>query len=272
MQFLKQLLNFYINSSVHVALGVVSLTWITFLTVEIPTSKIVLLFLFFATITGYNFVKYFGIAKFHHRRLTNWLKWIQVLSFICFILMCYYALKLEIRTYLFLFIFALLTILYAIPVLSKQKSNLRSVSGIKVYLIAFVWAGVTVFVPIINTDYPINTDVVILAIQRFLYVLVLMLPFEIRDLKFDAINLSTIPQKLGVKKTKKLGVLFLLTFLGLEFLKNETSSKIIFPLLIIAMATALFVRLSKIEQNKYYSSLWVEGLPILWLFLMFVFN
>lgn len=272
MQLLKQLFNFYINSSIHVAFSVVSLTWITFLTVGFPASHTVLLFLFFATITGYNFVKYFGVAKFHHRRLTNWLKWIQLLSFICFLLMCYYALKLEVRTYVFLLALAVLTVFYAIPVFSKQKSNLRNVSGIKVYLIALVWAGVTVFVPIINADYSVNADVIILGVQRFLYVLILMLPFEIRDLKYDALNLSTIPQKLGVKKTKNLGVLLLVGFFVLEFLKKETHGNTILALLIITILTAIFVRLSKIDQNKYYCSFWVEGLPILWLLLVFLIN
>ena len=273
MMFLKQLFNFYINSSIHVALSVFSLTWITLLTLNLSYSESALYFVFYASITGYNFVKYFGIAKFHHRRLANWLKLIQILSFICFFLMCYYAAQLTLKTYVFIVSFAVLTLLYAIPLYPIRHNNtLRSISGLKVYVIAIVWAGVTVFIPLINSDFNINTDIVLLGIQRFLYVLVLMLPFEIRDLKFDNLELSTIPQRLGVKKSKTIGVLLLLVFLLLEFLKDETTVNSIIVLLIVSIITALFVIFSKVEQNKYYSSFWVEGLPILWLILLLATN
>ena len=272
MAFLKQLLNFYINSSIHVALSVFSLTWITLLSLDLSYSESVLYFVFYASITGYNFVKYFGVAKFRHRRLANWLKLIQILSFICFILMCYYAIQLKLNTHIFIFGFALLTILYAIPVFSKKNNTLRNIGGLKVYIIALVWTGVTVFVPLINSNYNIDTDVVILAMQRFLYVLVLMLPFEIRDLKYDNLKLSTIPQKLGLKKTKGLGVLFLGMLFLLEFFKDTTNQENITVLLIILLITGFFVLFSKIEQQKYYSSFWVESLPILWLILLLYFN
>lgn len=274
MKFLKQLFNFYINSSIHVALSVYALTWITLLSLDLSYSESALYFVFYASITGYNFVKYFGIAKFHHKQLANWLKLIQILSFTCFILMCYYAMQLQLDTLIFIGCFAVLTVLYAIPFLPKQNRNnsLRNVSGLKVYIIALVWAGVTVFIPLINADYYINADAIMLAIQRFLYIIVLMLPFEIRDLKFDNLKLSTIPQKLGLKKTKILGVLLLLLYLLLEFLKDETTINAIVITSIVSIITGLFVCFSKVEQNKYYSSFWVEGLPIVWLILLLVTN
>ena len=186
--------------------------------------------------------------------------------------MCYYAVRLKLKTHIFIVCFAVLTVLYAFPFFPKQNSTLRGVSGLKIYVIALVWAGVTVFIPLINNEYNINTDAVLLGIQRFLYVLVLMLPFEIRDLKFDNLKLSTIPQKLGVKKSKVLGVLFLLVGFLLEFLKDEATVNTIIVLLIVSVITALFVFFSRVEQNKYYSSFWVEGLPILWLVLLLIFN
>lgn len=265
MVFLKQIFNFYINSSIHVALSVFSLTWISLLMLDLSYSGPVLYFVFYATITGYNFVKYFGIAKFHHKQLTNWLKLIQILSFICFVLMCYYAIQLEPYTHVFIGGFAIFTMLYAIPLIPKKNNSLRNISGLKVYIIALVWVGVTVFIPLINAGKSINMDVVILGVQRFLFILVLMLPFEIRDLKFDNIKLSTIPQKIGVKNTKSLGLVLLIIFFLLEFFKNETNLKTISVLLIITVLTGLLVFFSKMEQRKYYCSFWIEGVPILWL-------
>lgn len=274
MKVVKQLLSFYINSSVHVALSVYSLTWITLLGFDISYDENVLYFVFYATITGYNFVKYFGIAKFHHRSLTNWLKAIQVFSFLCFFLMLYYGFKLNTKTLFCVAGFGIITFLYAIPFLPKhffldKQHNLRTIGGLKIYLIALVWSGVTVFLPLINNDYVFNTDVIITGIQRYIFIIVLMLPFEIRDLRYDSLKLSTVPQKIGVKQTKIIGSLLLVMFFFLELFKDEVTFIII--LLAIAVFTMLLLVFSKIEQGKYYSSFWVEGVPIFWLILVLIF-
>ena len=99
-----------------------------------------------------------------------------------------------------------------------------------------------------------------------------MLPFEIRDLKFDSTQLITIPQKMGVKQTKILGFLMLLIILILEFFKNEFTLVNTTILVLILVATLAFLLYSKINQGKYYSAFWVEGLPVLWLVLLLIFT
>tara|TARA_R110002049_G_scaffold206269_1_gene376792 strand:- start:33981 stop:34814 length:834 start_codon:yes stop_codon:yes gene_type:complete len=276
MRFFKRLLNFYINSSVHVALAVFSLVWITLIEFDIAYDNNILYFVFYASITGYNFVKYFSLAKFHHRRLAIWLKWIQVLSFVCFCLTCYYAFQLHTQTLSWIAAFGLLTFFYAMPFLPKRSSfdthqNLRSIGGIKVYIIALSWMGVTVFLPLINNTYAMDADVILVASQRFLFVLVLMLPFEIRDLQYDSLKLGTIPQKIGLKKTKLLGVSILVLMLVLEFFKDVTSVRQIVIFLIVLVITFVFLVFSEKHQKHYYSAFWVEGIPILWLVLLLLF-
>ncbi|MEL0454850.1 hypothetical protein WJN01_01320 [Flavobacteriaceae bacterium SZ-1-7] len=276
MKVLKQLFNFYINSSIHVALAVVSLACVTFFEFDISVDKATLLFLFFSSITGYNFVKFFGLVKFHHRSLTNWLKYVQVFSFFSFVFMCFFAFEMQMKTLLSAIGFGTVTFFYAIPFLPKDwyvgsKSSLRTVSGLKIYLIAITWSGVTVLLPLIENDCPINMDALITSIQRFALVIVFMLPFEIRDLRYDSLALATVPQKIGVKRTKQLGILLLVFVILSEFFKDETSVRFIIPLVAICMVTALFVLFSKMEQGKYYSSFWVEALPILWLGLLLFF-
>lgn len=273
MKLIRQVLDFYINSSIHVALAVVSLSWITLLEFEISYDKTLLYFIFFATVTGYNFVKYFGLAKFHHRRLANWIKMIQIFSFCCFIGLCYYAYQLNLRTLIYVLGAAIITFFYAIPFLPKRlyidkKQNLRGISGLKIYIIVLVWVGVTVFIPLLNNNVQINFDVIITAIQRFLFVMVLMFPFEIRDMQFDNLRLSTIPQQIGIKKTKIIGLLLLVVFFFLEFFKGNINSEKIKIIIIITCVTLLFLVFSQKNRSKYYSSFYVEGLSILWLILM----
>ncbi|MBV7270283.1 hypothetical protein KCG49_13895 [Winogradskyella sp. WHY3] len=275
MEILKRILNFYINSSIHVALAVYALTWITGLQFGLDYDENVLYFVFFATITGYNFVKYFGVAKFHHRSLAGWLRSIQIFSFLAFIALCYYAYQLKTNTLLLIGFLGVITFLYAIPLLPMHyfrdnQKKLREISGLKIYVIALVWAFTTVVLPLTDNEIDINTDAVITSIQRFVFVIVLMLPFEIRDLNYDSVKLSTIPQRIGVKNTKIIGILLLIVFFFLEYFKDEIDSKAIISTLMITLIALMFVIFSNKHQSKYYSAFWVESIPILWLGILLV--
>lgn len=275
MKVLKAVFDFYINSSIHVALAVYAFTWITLLQFQLNYNENVLYFVFFATITGYNFVKYFGVAKFHHRSLATWLKTIQLFSLFAFVAMCYYALQLNIKSILYLSVFGLITFLYAVPLLPMSyfrdsQMKLREISGLKIYVIALVWAFTTMLLPLIELEVAIDTDVIITTVQRFILVIVLMLPFEIRDLNFDSLKLGTIPQKIGIKNTKITGVILLMVFFFLEYFKDELSEDAILSTLGLVFVTLLFVLFSNKQQSKYYSAFWVEGLPIMWLVILLV--
>ena len=278
MRLFRGLFDFYINSSIHVALAVYALTRVTQLQFGIPYDKAMLYFTFYATITGYNFVKYAGVAKFHHRRLTRSLKIIQIFSLISFLLLGYYSWYLEHKTLLVVCAFGIITFFYAIPFLPKKlmpidsDNNLRSISGVKIYVIALTWVGVTVILPVVNAQRVIDTDVVIEAVQRFIFVLVLMVPFEIRDMAYDNLKLGTIPQRIGVKWTKGIALLLLVLFFLLEFFKDELQSSRPVILTFLVLLLVFFVLKSKKEQTKYYSSFWVEAIPIAWLAITILFE
>lgn len=268
MRVFKLILDFYINSSIHVALAVYSLVKITAFYFNLSSNENLNYFIFFGTITGYNFVKYAGVAKLHHKSLTNNLKIIQLFSFICFLVMCFYAYLLPLNTLFFCIPFVLLTVLYAIPFLSGFHKNLRQISYLKIVVVALVWAGFTVLIPVLDSGKEISLNLFLIALQRFLIVIVLILPFDIRDVKYDAISLQTIPKKIGIEKTKKLGLMLLVFSLVLEYL--FTSATVVkTPFMIFFFVTIIFLMRTKTDQPKYYSSFWVEALPIFWCILLF---
>ncbi len=269
MRFLKLILDFYINSSIHVALAVYAFARMTALYFEIDYQKDLDYFIFFSTISGYNFVKYAGVAKLHHMSLTKNLRVIQLFSLVCFIAMCWFAYKLPIHTLLFFVPFGVLTILYAVPFLSGFQKNLRSVGHLKVIVIALIWAAVTVLLPVYHIEEPIDTNVILLAVQRFLLVVVLVLPFDIRDLKYDEISLQTIPQKIGVPQTKRFGLGLLLFSMVIEFIVvPNTVFKNVF--MIFFFITLIFLMRAREDQPKYYSSFFVEAIPIAWWLVLIV--
>ena len=95
MTYLKLIFNFYINSSIHVALSVYSLVRITEIYAGISYNENLDYFIFYGTITGYNFIKYAGVAKFYHMSLTKNMRLIQIFSFLSFCFLIYYGTKIS---------------------------------------------------------------------------------------------------------------------------------------------------------------------------------
>ncbi len=228
-----------------------------------------LIFIFFGSITGYNFVKYAGLAKLHHRSLAKNLKLIQIFSFLVFLGMVYFAFLQTWEVLLTSALLGFLTLLYAAPVLTRNR-NLRDLAGIKILIIALVWAGVAVILPIINQPEIGFTEKVLMFLQRFLFVVVLTLPFEIRDLEFDAEHLATIPQKIGIKKTRLLGWLMIVVILVLEIFKEEFNPVNFSALAAVALLSAYALKLVDKKQSAYFAAFWVESLPIAWVILWFI--
>jgi hypothetical protein len=270
MKFYNHILAFYVNSSIHVALAVVSLTAITVLEYGLNVPSALWGFVFLGALTGYNFVKYAKVAGLHHRSLAHSLQAIQIFSFICFGLLVFLVFWLSIKTLLVTAAFGLLTFFYAVPFI-KHK-NLRKLSGIKIFVVSLVWAGVTVIVPTVASETTVSFDIWLTFFQRALIVVALILPFEIRDVPYDSSALKTLPQQIGVRRTKLLGEGILLICLVLEFFKMETSVAYIVSILVFCVVLGWMLIISKTHQTHYFASFWVEGLPILWLLLYMLFE
>ncbi len=263
MEVLKSIFRFYVNSSIHVAIAICALVQITFIKFEIANGNTFLLFSFLGSIAAYNFVKYSKVSKLHHRRLTRSMKGIRILTLLCSGFFVYFAFKVSYDTLMYMIPFVILTVLYAVPIFPNKK-NLRSVAGIKIFIIGLVWTGATVLIPMIYAKGELSFDFLIEIIQRFLFVVVLMLPFEIRDLQYDAETLETIPQKIGVTRTKVFGSILLVVFLLLTAIKDILSSIEILSTILVAVISLLFLWGTERKQSKYYCSFWVESIPIMW--------
>ena len=129
---------------------------------------------------------------------------------------------------------------------------------------ALSWVGVTLLLPIINNCLPLTTCVFLVAIQRFILIFVLILIFEIIDLKFDDPHLKTVPQQIGVSKTKRVGVALMVLFFLLEYLSADFRIEFFALKSALAITTILFLLFSNENRSRYYASFWVESIPIFW--------
>ncbi|PTX60914.1 hypothetical protein C8N46_10570 [Kordia periserrulae] len=268
MNVFKRLFDFYLDSSIHIGLSVYALTYTTLIFFKMPYDEAVLYFTFYSTIVTYNFIKYGSSAKQYFFVATRYLRYIQILSFVCFVLACYYALQLQLKTLFVAVGLGLLSTLYILPFLPKQK-NLRTLPGYKIAVVALCWTGVTVVLPLLNADVSlVETNVFLLCLQRFLLILILMIPFEISDMSYDDAALGTLPQRLGILQTKRLAYVWILLFIVLEFYLRNAFSVAFFIAAGIGLLLIVSIWQSRIKKSKYFTAFWVESIPIVWFLLL----
>ncbi|NHF58284.1 hypothetical protein FK220_002945 [Flavobacteriaceae bacterium TP-CH-4] len=271
MRWPRRIFNFYLDASIHAALAVICLLYCTGLLLNILVDRHLAFFLFFGSISCYNFIKY-GVEAEKYIRLANpYHKSIQVFSFMCLAIAFYHFYFLNIETWLGIAVLMVLTGFYALPVLPGSK-NLRSLGVLKVLLVAVVWAGISVLLPVVAVKESPSWDIFIETTQRFLMVFVLLVPFEIRDLRYDAKELGTLPQRFGVMNTKRIGMLAILLFLLLIFFRDVVIQFELLGKSIMAFMLATALLMTHKDQNRYFASFWVEAIPIGWYVSLLVLN
>lgn len=271
MSIPKRLLDFYIDSSIHVALSCYALVRMTQHIFQIEDSQHMPYFAFFGTIVGYNFVKYDALARTKKINMGRHLIAIVILSFIAFLGAVISFYKLERSTQVVSIAFLALTLLYTLPFF-PNKSNARNWKGIKIFIVAFCWVGVTLILPVLDAGITLTSDFYWKCAQRFLLLFVLITIFEIIDLKTDDPNLQTVPQKIGVIRTKIIGLILLLVFYCLEYLQSQIQITQLVSNAILVIAMALFLGFASENRSKYYTSFWAESIPIFWWLLLLFFK
>lgn len=263
MKTLKSIFDFYLDASIHVALAVLSLAGVTFHLLGISSDIDLLGFIFFGVIVCYNFIKY-GVEAYKYLIVSNaYHRIIQVFSFVSFGFALYFLLQLDAKIWWATVILGLLSALYAVPFLPSAK-NLRSLGGLKIYIVAFVWVGFTVLLPVLDAQMPINWDFWVLFLQRVLLVLVLIIPFEIRDMQWDDKDLRTLPQVLGVRRTQNLGIVLAVVFFLLTFLKDKVHQVEILLRLALTLVLIFVLMANEKMKSRYFVSFWVEAIPVFW--------
>ena len=256
----KQIVDFYIESSLHVALAAAAFILLTFLELNTSYDAAVVGFGFFGTIAAYNAIKYIPLITSKIWFFSQRNQLIFMLSLGAFVAAIYFFIQLQ-NTAQFIAVLALLlTVSYSFSFFGRLNSG-RNWIGFKVFLVALSWSLVTFILPVIALDFSISLEILLLAFQRFVLVYAIMCAFEIIDVQFDMLTLKTLPQRIGVQKTKQLGYFLLLLFIGIDVL---IQSEWIFLDFFFVVTSAVFLFYSNEKRPKYYTSFWVESIPIFW--------
>lgn len=272
MHLLKQWFEFYVFSNIHVAIAAYCLTKITFLEFGFQNEYLAL-FVFFSTILSYNLIRLFQLDKINSMTAI-WIrankKGLLVLNILALSGIVYYAFKLSIRGLLALLPFFIATVFYVLPIKNKAI-GLRQIPALKLILIAFSWVGITLYFPLQEARHLNFSTQWFYFAQRFLFIVAITIPFDIRDAQFDLPDLATIPQIFGIKNAKIIAASALFLFLGIDYFVLDVNSGLFFVDLVTIILSVLLIGFTSPYRNRYYTAFWMEAMPILWYLLLVIF-
>jgi hypothetical protein len=271
VKFFKKIFDFYIFTNIHVAFAASSLLAISLLEFGKKYSNDFLFFIFFGTLLAYHFIRVFENCTCQIKNIINYIlkQTIDVIlvGSIALFGTIYFGYSIGYSHLFILIIPTFITLWYAIPFFKYKEKNisLRNYPRIKIICVALVWAINTVLFP--QQDNLLSFQVWIVFIQRFFIIMALIIPFDIRDMQVDSTSLKTLPQLIGIKLSKKVGVFFLIVFLLLSYINNASFNQVFIIELTVSIISFLLIVGGKKNQTKYYTSFWVEAVPIFWFLL-----
>ena len=272
-----KLFYFSINSNIFISLAAVSLTFATQVQLGMqPQFHPYLLLIFFATLFDYNVHRLITVITNKEALNSQKHRWVKqhlylfyllvatsVIGFLCTI---FYA---DPKVLVTLAPISLITLFYSVPVFKNKKSifRLREIPCLKIFLISFVWSVSTIFLPIIQSARTFTkATILVMLLERFLFVFAITIPFDIRDMQADTRQrLKTIPLLIGKKNSMIVANTALILFLAVCVLHYNS-----FGLMwlncafsLSAVSTLFFMNNKRLQATQYYHYGILDGTMLL---------
>jgi 4-hydroxybenzoate polyprenyltransferase len=265
----KSFIRFLVFSNLWVAFCVLALALsseLLFSTSDHQISQ----FVFFATLFTYNFQRIVRIGKGLNHSRKVWLAKQKIAIYLLMtcggLVSAYRFFEFQLITQIIIIIIGLLSVLYPF--------GLRKIPFSKIFIISFVWAVSTMLLLVLENNITISQNIVLHLLSRFFFIFAITIPFDIRDLKYDAENLQTIPLFFGILKARFIALLslFICVIISVfQHLENTLISSNLLALILLYFVTSICIVKSDEKRGEMYFSFWVESLSIL-CYLFFVIS
>ncbi|ULQ53531.1 UbiA family prenyltransferase [Flavihumibacter fluvii] len=267
---LKKTVDFLLFGAVFIAICAVALSIETNLLLGIPLNHpAVYIFIFGSTILQYNLHYLFkkGIGLLSDRDTWSARNRITQKILICLgaVLIAISVGWLESRHFVVMVVLALLASLYSLPLLPFKRRRLKEYGLLKITLLSLEWTLVTVWFP--ADQYGIDpTSYWLVFVRRFIFMFVLCLSFDIRDMQSDfKAGIRTMPVRLGKNTAYKVADWGLILFTLLSIWQLTHSGNFIFfhAMVLSALVTKWMVEQTKKSDSEYLYLAGVDGMMLL---------
>lgn len=158
---------------------------------------------------------------------------------------------------------------YVLPILPGKK-RLRDLGWGKILMIGWSWGWLTAFIPFIYFTHTSIFLASIHGIERMLFIILITIPFEIRDIDIDySVGLVTMPTKFGKKKTLQITAVLIMLIVLLSSIVSFhfLNPAYVITMFIVCLMTIPMIKLSyKIKDDYFFTGL-VDGIMILALYI-----
>lgn len=282
MSYFQKVFNLLLYGNFFIAFCAVALLWQTELILyKSIQCNYLTIFVFSATLFLYALHRIVGIQKvqafsnkYRYAIINQYRSHILIYAILGGIFAAWFFFYLQSISQLFIILPAFLALGYVLPFFGNEK-RLRDFDYLKIFLVAIVWAFITVMLPLLEHETVLLSYIsILLLLERMLFIFAITLPFDIRDLKVDeSIKVKTIPAMIGVPKTKGLaGITLLLAFCISCLLYNSTiySPSILLALGISYSTTYLLINRCDQTNHDYYFTAIMDGTMIIQFILVYV--
>ncbi|WP_159636753.1 hypothetical protein [Sphingobacterium composti Ten et al. 2007 non Yoo et al. 2007] len=259
------LLKIFVYTNLLIAFAAGAQVLLSYVIFQIPYNYEIVVLEFSATLLLYNLSIWVSKPNDYRKSPYERTRWIfgnmlvfWTLNAIASLLIIYTLTQIHFHTLLYLGLIGVLSLAYALPILKIQGlwKSFRHVPYIKVFHIALIWTLSTVglvYVESINNLQVVEWKSLLYVLGcKFLFILLVTLPFDIRDMKQDSYyHLKTVPIALGQLKAQYLcyllGVLHILLVVAMPTTNDIKIGLILCDVLVfILFKTKIFK-----EQNSF---------------------
>lgn len=260
-----------IYGCIFISLCAVSMSLETSMMLHIPFNHFFFyLFIFSATLFQYNLHYYIKTSANKHSARFAWSnahKSIHLLFAVAGVAGMLLSLRfLTLKHDLALLGIGIISAMYSLPVLPfRKRKRIKDFGLLKIITLSLVWTLVTVWFPVIHLQ-KISLAFWLVFFRRMIFLFVLCLAFDIRDVPVDAREgIRTLPVSIGVKNAYLLIYLLLILFVGLSVWHMFASPEplMLAAMIISAMATYWIIDYARMHRHDMVYLLGVDGMMIL---------
>ena len=266
---MKAVFRFIFSHSIFIACCAVAMCLETYLLFRQAPNLTILLIVFLATICSYNF--YWLISKWNFSKNRQFFfTGVDNIGYLILLGLSLLGLLLQYKVLLTLWvpiaITAALTLLYCLPLVGFKNLVLRKGNGfVKTFLLAFTWAVVTVIFPLWEQS-SIELKSVFLLINRFMFVLLLCILFDLRDAAVDKqLSIYSIATDYPISYVKRLWWIVFAVFVasvGILFYFTGFTTYIISHLLTSVALAVVYILATNKKRGYYFYYFVVDGLML----------
>ena len=236
---------------------------------HLPVNFHLIAFVFFATLCSYNFHYILGYFSSGQKISVSFLYSKYTALFFLMtgsigVLLFFSAAHIRLINVVIAF---LITLTYSLPLLPfKQLAFTRKAGFIKTLLLAFTWMFVTAYLPLSQNDAAFTTAGILLMAKRFLFMLMLCILFDNRDVTVDKVRgLRSLATDLSPNAMQWLIVVIFLMLFTINFLLGHhgITARQVLALQLAAFINVIIYFFSRKKQSYFFYYFVVDGMMVL---------